>query len=125
MNRSVARLRLLQIIGLAALLAVPCFAAATGNNTWLLGQWELTDDPDGSPRDVLVFDQGGRIVSISEDERRTLGAYFVTEDDVMASFPMPGDRSLSLHFVPTPDHRQLKVRSSRTGNVATYTKTHE
>jgi hypothetical protein len=89
---------------------------------WLLGRWELAYDPDGSAKDFLEFSTGGEVVNISPTGRHTPGMYGVKEEGVRASFVLPSGKTLPLLLVPTPDRRQLKLRSSRTGNTAVYEK---
>ncbi len=89
---------------------------------WLLGRWELAFDPDGSTKDFLEFHKGGEVVNISSQGRHTQGMYGVQDEGVRASFVLPNGKTLPLLLVPTADRRQLKLRSSRTGNTAVYEK---
>lgn len=110
--RFLLALLLLAAIGLAHAQSAP----------WLLGRWELKYDPDGSPKDAIVFGTSSQVVSLAPDGRQTAGIYAWKDEEVKVSFALSDGKILPLSFVPSPDRRQLWLKSRRTGKTAIYEK---
>lgn len=89
---------------------------------WLLGRWELKYDPDGSPKDMIEFGPSSQVISFGPDGQQTTGVYVWKEGEVRASFALRNGKVLPLVFTPSPDRRQLWLKSARTGKTAIYEK---
>ncbi len=107
---------------LAALCLGTLATAHAQRPPWLVGRWELKFDPDGSPKDFLEFDGDGQVVSISPLGRQVSGVYAINEEGVRVSLLLPNGKTFPITLTPTPDKRQLKMKSARTGNISVYEK---
>jgi hypothetical protein len=111
--------------GIAALLALALVLGATAaqaaDEGWLLGRWEQTRDPDGSPKNWIEFAADGGMVAIKSSGQRYTGRYVASETDVQLNYKM-GNQSIIITLTPGPDQKELFARSARTGNTAVYEK---
>jgi hypothetical protein len=109
-------------IGAVAVAFSMAWAPAPGvaaEGDWLVGKWELSHDPDGSPKDWLVFEGGGKVTSHSPQGRSVSGDYSINEGSISIVFDL-GNRALPMRLTYTPDRRKLLVHSKRTGNTSEY-----
>ena len=97
--------------------------ASAATPAWLKGRWELTHDPDGSPKDFLEFGDGNEVLSISERGRVTTGVFALRDEGIQLSFLLPNGKTVRMLMLPSANQRQLRVKSNSTGNVAVYEKT--
>jgi len=88
---------------------------------WLYGKWELSYDPDKSPKDYIVFAEGGQLTSMAPGQADTQGTYTVTKERVIVMIPM-GERVFSTFFTFDENKEHLYLKSPKTGNTAIYTK---
>ena len=92
------------------------------DDTWLVGKWELSYDPDGNEKDWLEFTKNGEVFSISSKGRRVPGQYAVTESDIHVTYTFNG-KAIPITLKFSPDKRKLLAYSKRTGNASEYRKT--
>jgi hypothetical protein len=67
----------------AALILTLAPLSAADDHGWLLGTWELSYDPDHSPKDYLTFKENGVFVHTSHEGEYRDGTYAVTKDRVV------------------------------------------
>jgi hypothetical protein len=103
--------------GLALLLV----SAAAADQSWLLGRWEMTRDPDGGTKNWLEFGPDGEVTSIKSDGQRMTGRYIASEVEVKVYFKV-GTLSAITTLAADDDKKHLYTRSARTGNTAVYEK---
>ena len=113
------RRRVRTAIALALLLSAAPASAA--EQTWLLGRWEMTRDPDGSPKDWLEFAPDGRVAAVKLNGQRLTGRYVATESEVALTFKV-GNESVIINLTVDTDKKLLYARSATTGNTAVYEK---
>ena len=98
-----------------------CGQAIGADNSWLVGKWELTHDPDGSEKDWMEFTSDGKVYSINASGRRVPGEYSVSGIDVNITYSFNG-KTIPIHLTHSNDNKKLFAYSSRTGNTAEYQK---
>ena len=106
---------------LIVLLLAGLFWIATslaGDDTWLLGKWELTYDPDGAKKDYLEFLADGDAYSTGPLGKQG-GFYVVSADSVKAVFTYKDkDIIMTFHFNEARD--ELRIVTSHTGRESIY-----
>jgi hypothetical protein len=118
---SMIRVNLSVVLIAIVLCSVACTAGDPSSETWIHGKWELSYDPDGSPKDYLSFSADGAVVSSSPGNDDVLGTYSVEGDRVEIVFKL-GSRSVTYEMEISEDRSKLLVYSERTGNTAEYSK---
>jgi hypothetical protein len=88
---------------------------------WLVGTWELTEDPDGTPTDWMQFLPDGTFVNTLSNCQEFKGKYHVFDGDLYFAIE-PDAKFLANGMRPTSDRRKLLYTSPRTRNTATYEK---
>jgi hypothetical protein len=112
---------------LALVLAVLLFTAISSSpvfaddQSWLVGKWEMSYDPDGNAKDWLQFSADGKVTSISSSGAGPVGSYVVIGNQVQMTFTVK-TRAVSMTLNMSPDRKKLLNFSKRTGNTAEYTK---
>jgi hypothetical protein len=111
------------LIAIPILCSVACTAQdpSPSSETWLHGKWELSYDPDGSPKDYLTFSADGAVVSSSPDGDEIRGTYTVDGNRLKMVFRR-GNKTASAEMEITEDRSKLLNHSERTGTTAEYTK---
>jgi len=107
----------------AAILMMACLIGpvVAADQSWLVGKWEMSFDPDGNEKDWLQFSADGKVVSISGGANGPVGTYVVSGDQVQITFQLK-TRSVSMTLAISPDKKKLLNFSKRTGNTAEYTR---
>jgi hypothetical protein len=96
------------------------FAAS---NDWLLGDWQMTYDPDGDSKDVLSFSKGGEFVTTEASSGRKIkGMYVLKSDRVDVSLIHQGQIFLRLRITYDNDKNKLYYNPDNTDDPAYYTK---
>ena len=60
------------------------------SDDWLYGTWELTDDPDRSEKDFIVFKKFGVFISKSPKEKDRQGFYTIANDKIILNLSVKG-----------------------------------
>ena len=94
------------IFSLLVVLQAANALAEPGSNDWLVGTWELAFDPDGNPKDWLIFDERKQVVSRGPDGRTTSGTHRFTGDEVSLFF-IVGSRSLQIPLAVSENGSRL------------------
>ena len=104
-----------------ALLLLLSFAYSyAADDSWLLGKWELTYDPDGGQKDYLEFLANGDAYSSGALGKQE-GFYVVSADSVKAVFTYKDkDFIMTFHFNEAKD--ELRIVTSHTGRASIYTR---
>ena len=63
---------------------------ASQDLAWLIGTWELTYDPDNSPKDRMVFSEGGVLAIQDLQGARYSGTYTVEGSRIVMSIDVNG-----------------------------------
>lgn len=100
-----------------------CGSAIAAEADWVVGRWEMVQDPDGNSKDWMEFSADGKATSISPQGQRTLGSYSISPQSVDIVFSAPNGRSIPIAMINSVDKKELRVRSTKTGNFSTYQKT--
>jgi hypothetical protein len=88
---------------------------------WLLGIWELTDDPDRSPTDWMEYRADGTFVNTLLDCRKATGTFHLFRGDIYLAIEQNG-KFLANGSRPNQEKTKLLYTSPRTRNTATYEK---
>lgn len=108
---------------LSGLLAVAACGSAIGaEGDWLIGKWEMAQDPDGNAKDWMEFAAGGKVASIYPDGRRVPGTYSTSVQAVDIVFSAPNGRSIPIQLTYGADRSELRARSEQTGHTSIYKK---
>lgn len=105
------------ILFILMLISTGVFAA---DDSWLLGKWELSYDPDDAPKDWLEFTAEGDVYS-EGPMGRVEGMYVITAGGVKAVFTVK-DKDIIMNFRYDEQDRALKITTSRTGRASVYRK---
>lgn len=117
--RNLARKLFLVAVVMAA--ALSGGHAASAENDWLVGSWELVRDPDGHAKDWMEFTSDGRTTSISAQGRRVPGVYTVTAGTVDLLYVYNG-KQIPLRLTYNDEKTTLFARSPATGSISEYKK---
>ena len=60
-----------------------CSGSSNADTAWLLGQWELSHNPENDDEDVLVFERDGKF-HVQTVDGRTLPGQYVVEGGLQA-----------------------------------------
>jgi hypothetical protein len=114
--------RIIPLIGLLLILGVSS-ASQAQDNSWLLGNWLLTYDPDNDTQDMLTFKQGGEFVTTEVGtDRQVKGVYFLKQDEILVKLFHNGKIAMSLTLAFDDKKDTLYYTSMNTGNTSYYTK---
>lgn len=91
------------------------------SSAWLLGVWELTDDPDNSPTDWMEFRADGTFVNTLSNCKQASGRYHLYQGDIYLAIEQ-GGKFLANGARPNPEKTKLLYTSPRTRSTATYEK---
>ena len=94
--------------------------AMAADDSWLLGKWELSYDPDDAPKDWLEFTAAGDVYS-EGPMGRVEGIYVITTEGVKAVFTVK-ENDIIMNFRYDQQDRALKIITSRTGRASVYRK---
>ena len=92
--------------------------------TWIHGKWELSYEPDGSPKDFITFFRNGTVVNSLPGNEDTRGTYSIVGGRVKIVFK-PGNTSFPIEMRIAEQRTKLIIYSQRSGNTAEYTKVRE
>lgn len=93
------------------------------SNDWLLGNWQMTYDPDGDTKDVLSFSKGGEFVTTEASSGREIkGIYVLKSDRVDVSLIYQGQVFMKLRLTYDDDKNKLYYNPDNTNDPAYYTK---
>ena len=107
-------------LSIALLLLLPFAYSHAADDSWLLGKWELTYDPDGGKKDYLEFLENGDAYSSGQLGKQE-GFYVVSADSVKAVFTYKEkDFIMTFHFNEAKD--ELRIVTSHTGRASIYKK---
>ena len=68
--------------------AILCSAEDVSSATWLHGKWELSYDPDESPKDFITFHVDGSVISSLPGNDDLYGTYSISGDRVNIIFKL-------------------------------------
>lgn len=109
----------ISVVALLGLLSfMPAYAAEV---SWLVGKWEMTQDPDGNDKDWMEFTPEGQATSIAPSGRRVPGRYEVTDNEVRIVYTVNG-KSIPITLKYSADKKRLLAYSKKTGNTSVYEK---
>ena len=103
---------------MALLLLFPSMNGLAADDSWLIGKWELTYDPDGGEKDYLEFLENGDAYSTGHLGKQT-GFYVVAEDNVKAVFTYK-DKDFIMTFRTNEARDELRIVTSHTGRESIY-----
>jgi hypothetical protein len=95
-------------------------AMSAEDDSWLVGKWELSYDPDGAKKDWLEFLPNGDAWSIGANGK-IQGMYIVDEDTVKAVFTWK-KKDFIMTFHADRQNNLLKIVTSHTGKESIYKK---
>ena len=85
---------------------------------WLVGEWLLCEDPDGSPKDALHFNSDGTGVVVRDDRRTEFlhrrSAHLV---EMLAN---ANGYAIPIRMTASPERDKLRLHSEETGSTSTY-----
>ncbi len=109
------------LVATLLLLATHGGIAYGADNSWLVGTWELTYDPDGSEKDWVEFTADGKSYSISPKGRRLPGEYSLSGQTISNVFTYNG-KTIPQEFTVSSDKKKLLFYSKKTGSTSEYEK---
>lgn len=115
----VANRRLIAVVAFLSLLSFTL--AYAGGESWLVGKWELTQDPDGNEKDWIEFTADGQATSIAPSGRRVSGEYVVRDNEVRTTYTVNG-KTIPITLTYSADKKKLLAYSKKTGNTSVYEK---
>jgi hypothetical protein len=102
------------------MLSAPACAEA---NSWLVGNWLHTFDPDGDPPDRLTFSADGKFLTTEVSSGRQIeGLYVLTPGVIEVDLIRQGKVFMQLHLTYDVKQNKLYYKSDSTGNTSYYTK---
>ena len=109
----------LNLAAAAVALALSTGSLLAGDQSWLIGTWELTYDPAGAEKDWMEFAADGQAFSIAPNHKRVPGRYVVTEREIRITYKIKG--KLIAHTLTfTSDKKKLLGSSAKSGAHSEY-----
>lgn len=105
-----------------ALVAAACGNVIAAETDWIVGKWELAQDPDGNPKDWMEFSADGKVVSINPKNQSMQGSYSVSPQHVAMVFLDSKGQNIPIMLTHSIEKQELQIRSTKTGNISTYKK---
>ena len=107
---------------LTALILPLVFAAPSaysqGQDAWLIGEWVLCEDPDGSPKDALQFNSDGTGLVVRHDkETEFLHRSSGENVEMLAN---ANGYAIPISMTASPGRDKLLLHSDKTGSTSTY-----
>ena len=98
-------------------------ATFAGSNDWLLGDWQMTYDPDGDTKDIVSFSEGSQFVTTEiSSGKKIKGMYFVRSGHVSISLINQGKIFMKLKLKYDNAKKKLYYNPDNTSDPAYYTK---
>ncbi|TCV87459.1 hypothetical protein [Sulfurirhabdus autotrophica] len=99
------------------------FQALAENNSWLIGNWLHTYDPDGDTQDRLTFAEDGKFTTTEVSSGRKIdGSYLVRTDMVKINLTRQEKIFMKIDLTYDESKSKLYYKSGKSGNTSYYTK---
>ena len=97
--------------------------AAEGIDSWIVGNWLHTYDPDGDPPDKLTFSSDGKFVTTEVSSGRQVeGRYTLVQSAIKVDLMQKGKIFMRLELTYDAKKDKLYYKSESTGSTSYYTK---